>query len=195
MRAPYIGQVSTGRGRRTARMIAVVVLVLAASVAAAGCASQPVFPDPFTCPQIDWKPAVTLDVAEAERILENRSRVEKVVAYVAEGKRTSQAAFRDDWLDPPTGKTGILYYRCEEYQNAEAARSFLYSTLKANHVRPEDDDRKGTAELHDMTRGEVVRMAMILREDRLLRLKVNQGTSHYNLAEFKKGAEELARQL
>jgi hypothetical protein len=191
--APYIEKVSTGKGSRTGG--GMVVLVLAVLVASAGCASKQAFQDPFTRTQIDWNPAVTLGVAEAERILGNNSRVEKVTTYVAEGTKAYQSAFRDDWLYPSTGKMGILYYMYEEYQNAEAARSFLYSTLKANHIRPEEDDRKGAMELYYMAGGEVVRMVMILHEDRLLRLKVNQVTSHYSLVEFKKVAEELASQL
>ena len=167
----------------------------AALVLAGGCLSQPPFKDPFTRPQIDWKPRLALDVGEAERILGNKSRLEKVTAYLDEGTRAFQSSFRDDPLEPATGRTGILGYMYEEYQSAGAARSFLVSTLKANRLSPEDAIRIGGAELHYFTGGDVVRMVMILKENRLVRLKVNPVTSHYSLVEFRKVAAELAKQL
>jgi len=171
-------------------------IVLAVLVSAGGCLSQPPFQDPFTRPQIDWKPRLVLDVEEAERILGNKCRLEKVTAYLDEGTRAYQSSFRDDWLDPATGKTGILGYMYEEYQSAEAARSFLDSTLKANRLRPEDAIRmEGGAELHYFTGGDVTRMVMILKENRLIRLKVNPVTSHYSLVELRKVAAELAKRL
>ncbi len=171
-------------------------IALAILVSAGGCLSQPPFQDPFTRPQIDWKPRLVLDVGEAERILGNKSHLEKVTAYLDEGTRAYQSSFRDDRLDPATGKTGILGYMYEEYQSAEAARSFLDSTLKANRLSPEDAIRmEGGAELHYFTGGDVIRMVMILKEGRLIRLKVNPVTRHYSLVEFRKVAAELAMQL
>ena len=171
-------------------------IALAVLVSAGGCLSQPPFQDPFTRPQIDWKPTLVLDVGQAERILGNEGRLEKVTAYLDEGNRTYQARFRDDRPDPATGKTGGLGYMYEEYQSAEAARSFLDSTLKANRLSPKDAIRmEGGAELHYFTGGDVIRMVMILRENRLIRLKVNPVTSRYSLVEFRKVAMELARQL
>jgi hypothetical protein len=171
-------------------------VALAVLVSAGGCLSQPPFQDPFTRPQIDWKPRLVLDVEGAERILGNKSRLEKVTAYLDEGTRAYQSSFRDDQLDPATGKTGILGYMYEEYQSAEAARSFLDSTLKANRLGPEDAIRmQGGAELHYFTGGDVIRMVMILKENRLIRLKVNPVTSHYNLVEFRMVAAELAKKL
>jgi hypothetical protein len=161
-----------------------------------GCSSQQPFKDPFTLPQIDWKPRLALDVGEADRILGNKSHLEKVTAYLDEGTRAFQSSFRDDRLDPATGKTGILGYMYEEYQSAEAARSFLDSTLKANRLSPGDAVRvEGGAELHYLTGGDVIRMVMILKENRLIRLKVNPVTSHYSLVEFRKVAAELAKRL
>lgn len=171
-------------------------IALAALVLAGGCLSQPPFNDPFTRPQIDWKPRLALDVGEAERILGNKSRLGKVTAYLDEGTRAFQSSFRDDRLDPATGKMGILGYMYEEYQSADAARSFLDSTLKANRLSTEDAIRmEGGAELHYFTGGDVIRMVMILKENRLIRLKVNPVTSHYSLVEFRKVAAELAKQL
>lgn len=171
--------------------IAVVVVV-----SAAGCKSQPAFQDPFTRPQVNWKPSLVLDIGDAERILGAQSRLEKVTAYLDDGTRAYQSAFRDDWLDPETGKTGILYYMYEEYESADGARSFLDSTLKANHVDPGDGIRvEGGAELHYLTGGKVIRMVMILKENHLIRLKVNPVTSRYSLDEFQKVAGELANQL
>ena len=46
-----------------------------------------------------------------------------------------------------------------------------------------------------MTGGEVVRVAMVLKENRLIRLKVNQVTSRYRLAELEQIAGELANRL
>jgi hypothetical protein len=42
---------------------------------------------------------------------------------------------------------------------------------------------------------DVIRMAMILKENRLIRLKVNPVTSRYNLVEFRMVAAELAKKL
>ncbi|MFL5261962.1 MAG: hypothetical protein ACJ79R_21540 [Anaeromyxobacteraceae bacterium] len=180
-------QTSRGAGSTT---------TLLAIVLAAGCRSQPPFRDPFTRPQIDWRPSLVLDVGEAGRILGNHSRLEKVTAYAENGTTVYQSAFRDDWLDPDTGKTGILYYMYEDYPSADAARSFLVSTLKANHIEPGDGIRvRGGAELHYLRGGEVIRMVMILKENHLIRLKVNQLTSRYSLAEFKNVAEALANRL
>jgi hypothetical protein len=173
------------------------------SLALSACASlpleslsQPPFQDPFTRPQIDWKPRLVLDVGQAERILGNRSRLEKVTAYLDEGTRAYQSLFRDDRVDPATGRTGALGYMYEEYQSAEAAKSFLDSTLKANRLNPGDAIRaEGGAELHYFTGGRVIRMVMVLKENRLIRLKVNPVTSHYSLVEFRKVAAELAKQL
>ena len=171
-------------------------VALAVLVSAGGCLSRPPFQDPFTRPQIDWKPRLVLDVGKADRILGNKSRLEKVTAYLDEGTRAYQSSFRDDWHDPATGKTGSLGYMYEEYQSAEAARSFLDSTLKANRLSPEDAIRiQGGAELHYFTGGDVIRMVMILKENRLIRLKVNPVTSHYNLVEFRMVATELAKKL
>jgi hypothetical protein len=171
-------------------------LALAVLVSAGGCLSQPPFQDPFTRPQIDWKPGLVLDVGEAERILGNAGHLEKVTAYLDVGTRAYQASFRDDRLDPATGKAGILGYMYEEYPSTEAARSFLDSTLKANRLRPEDAIRlEGGAELDYFTGGDVIRMVMILKDSRLIRLKVNPVTSHYSLVELRKVAAELARRL
>jgi hypothetical protein len=54
---------------------------------------------------------------------------------------------------------------------------------------------KRIAELNCLTGGDVIRMVMILRENRLIRLKVNPVTSQYSLVEFRRVAAELARQL
>ena len=171
-------------------------LALAVLVSAGGCLSQPPFQDPFTRPQIDWKPRLVLDIGEAQRILGSKGHLEKVTAYMDEGTRAYHSSFRDDRLDPTTGKAGILGYMYEEYQSAEAARSFLDSTLKANRLSPKDAIRmEGGAELNYFTGGDVIRMVMILKENRLIRLKVNPVTSHYSLVEFRRVAAELAKQL
>ena len=171
-------------------------IALAVLASAEGCFSQPPFQDPFTRPQIDWKPRLVLDIGEAERILGNKSHLEKVTAYLHEGTRAYQSSFRDDWLDPATGKTGMLGYMFEEYQSAEAARSYLDSTLKANRLSPKDGiHMEGGAELHYFTGGNVIRMFMVLKGNRLIGLKVNPVTSHYSLVELRKVAAELAKQL
>jgi hypothetical protein len=92
-----------------------IFFAVAAAISVGGCQSQPAFQDPFTRPQINWSPSILLNVGQAERILGNHSRLEKVTAYLDDGTRTYQSAFRDDWIDPETGKTGILYYMYEEY--------------------------------------------------------------------------------
>jgi hypothetical protein len=172
------------------------VLALAVLVSVGGCFSRPPFQDPFTRSQIDWKPPLLLDVGQAERILGNQGRLERVTAYLDEGTKTYQSSFRDDRFDTATGKTGSLGYMYEEYQSAEAARSFLDSTLKANQLSPSDAIRiEGGAELNYLTGVEVIRMVMILKENRLIRLKVNPVTSHYSLVEFRRVAAELAKQL
>ncbi len=171
-------------------------LALAVLVTVGGCSSQPPFQDPFARAQIDWKPRLVLDVGEAERILGSGGRPERVTAYIDGGTRAYQSSFRDDRLDPVTGKTGSLDYMYEEYQSAEAARSFLDSTLKANRLSPADAIRmEGGAELNYFTGGDVIRMVMILKENRLIRLKVNPVTSHYSLAEFRRVASELGQRL
>lgn len=158
--------------------------------------SQPPFQDPFARPQIDWKPGLVLDVGDAERILGSKCRPERVTAYLDDGTMAYQMSFRDDQLDPATGKTGILGYMYEVYQSTEAAKSYMDSTLKANRLNPEDAIRmEGGAELHYFTGGGVIRMVMILKESRLIRLKVNPVTSRYSLVEFRKVAAELANQL
>jgi hypothetical protein len=172
------------------------VFVTAAVIAAVSCTSQPIIQDPFALPQIDWKPGIALDAAEAERILGNPSRLEKTTAYVDHGTKIYQSAFRDDWKDPGTGKTGILYYMYEEYESADAAKLFLDSTLKENHIDPNDGIRlRNGAEIHYLTGGEVTRMAMLLKENHLVRVKVNQVTSRYSLGEFRIVVSEIAGQL
>ena len=130
------------------------LVALAVFVLAGGCASQPVFQNPFTRPQIDWKPSLVLDIKDAERILGSKSHLEKVTAYLDEGTKAYQSSFGEDRLDPVTGKAGILGYMYEEYKSAEAARSFLDSTLISNHLSPKDAIRvDGGAELHYFTGG------------------------------------------
>ena len=171
-------------------------IALAVPVSAGGCLSRPPFQDPFTRPQIDWKPRLVLDVGDAEDILGNKSRLEKVTAYLDGGTRAYQVRFRDDHLDPATGKTGVVGYKYEEYQSAEAARSYLDSTLKANRLNPRDAIRmEGGAELHYFNGGNVIRMFMMLRENRLIVIKVNPVTSRYSLVELRKVAAELAKRL
>src|SRR5258708_34521206 len=171
-------------------------IALAALVSAGGCLSQPPFQDPFTRPQIDWKPRLRVDVGEADRILGNQSRLEKVTAYLNEGTKAYHSLFRDDRVDPVTGRTGALGYMYEEYQSAEAAKSLLDSTLKANRLNPGDALRaEGGAELHYFTGGRGIRMVMVLKENRLIRLKGNPVTSHYRLCELRKVAAELAKRL
>jgi len=171
-------------------------LALAVLVSGGGCLSQPPFQDPFTRPQIDWKPSLVLDVVQAERILGSECRPERVTAYMDEGTKAYQSSFRDDRPDTATGRIGSLGYMYEEYQSAEVARLYLDSTLRANRLSPEVAIRmEGGAELNYFTGGDVIRMVMILRENRLIRLKVNPVTSNYNIVEFRKVAAELAKQL
>lgn len=67
---------------------------------------------------------------------------------------------------------------------------------KANRLSPQDAIRMdGGAELHYFTGGNVIRMFMILRENRLIGIKVNPVTSRYNLVELRKVAAELAKRL
>ena len=165
-------------------------------VAAVGCLAKSAFQDPFTRPQIDWKPGLVLNAGEAGRILGSKSHLEKVTAYMVEGTRAYQSSYRVDRPDPAIGKTGAVGYMYEEYQSAAAARAFLDSTLKANRLSPEDAIRmESGAELHYFNGGAVTRMVMILKEDRLIRVKVNPVPSHYSLVEFRKVAAELAGQL
>jgi hypothetical protein len=171
-------------------------VALAMLVSVGGCLSQAAFQDPFTRPQIDWKPGLVLDVAQAERILGNKSHLEQITAYLDEGNRAYHALFRDDRPDSASGKTGALGYKYEEYQSPEAAKSYMDSTLKANRLSPGDGIRmEGGAELHYFTGGNVIRMFMVLKGKRLIVLKVNPVTSHYSLAELRKVAAELAEQL
>jgi hypothetical protein len=174
----------------------IVFLAAAVVVSTGGCKSQPTFQDPFAQPQIDWRPGFVMDVSTAERILGNQSRLEKVTAYVDGSRKVYMSAFRDDWLDPETGKTGILYYMYEEYENADAARSFLDSTLESNHIGLADGIRmENGAEIYYLSGGRVIRMVMILKQNHLIRLKVNQVTSDYSLSEFQKVAGELTDRL
>jgi hypothetical protein len=171
-------------------------IALVVVVSAGGCLSQRPFQDPFTRPQIDWKPNLLLDNGKAQRILGTQSHLEKVTSYLDEGTKAYQSAFRDDWLDPATRKMGMLYYMYEEYTSADAARSFLASTLKANHLNPGHGIRmEDGAEVHYLSGGDVLRMVMILKENHLIRLKVNPVTSYYSVVEFRKVAEELAKQI
>ena len=171
-------------------------IAMAALLSAGTSFSQPRFQDPFTRPQIDWKPDLVLQLDKAQRILGAQGHLEKVTSYLDNGTKAYQSAFRDDSLDPETRKAGTLYYMCEEYGSADAAKSFLDSTLKENHMSPADGLRmEGGAELHYFGRGDAVRMVMILKDNRLVRLKVNPVTSRYSLPEFRKVAAELARQL
>jgi hypothetical protein len=72
----------------------------------------------------------------------------------------------------------------------------LDATLKANHIRPADGIRMDNgAELHYLSGGKVIRMVMILKSNHLIRIKVNQLTSHYSLNEFQKVAAEIANQF
>ena len=89
-------------------------VALAVLVSTGGCSSQPVFQDPYTRPQIDWKPSLVLDIEEAERILGNKSHLQKVTAYLDVGTRTYQSSFRDDRFDPATGKVGLFVNRLPE---------------------------------------------------------------------------------
>jgi hypothetical protein len=172
----------------------IIVVASALMAGAAGCSTQPPFQDPFTRPQIDWKPGLVLDSGQAGRILGNKCSQERVTAYMDGETRAYQASFRDDRPDPATGKTGVLGYMYEEYRSADVARSFLYSTLKANRLSPDDAIRmEGGAELHYLTGGDVIRMVMILKSNRVVRLKVNPVTAHYSLVELRKVAAELAR--
>jgi len=172
------------------------LIAIGALLSAEGCRSQASFQDPFTRPQIDWTPTLVLQVDKAQRILGSQAHFEKVTSYLDKGTKAYQSAFRDDSLDPETRKAGTLYYMCEEYQSADAAKSFLDSTLKANHINPADGIRmESGAELHYFGRGDAVRMVVILKENQLVRLKVNPVTSRYSLVEFRKVAAELARQL
>jgi hypothetical protein len=172
------------------------VLVLAAIQSLASCVSRPPYQDPYLRPQIDWKPNLVLSAAQAERILGEQTRQERTTAYTQAGVLAYQSSFRADTADLATGKTGVLGYMYEEYNGAEAAKSYLYSTLRENHLRPEDGIlMENGAELHYMTGGHVVRMVMILRGNHLVRLKVNPTTSHYSLSGLKSVAEELAQQL
>ena len=172
------------------------IVLAVALVSAGGCTSQPEFHDPFTRPQINWRPSVTLNLEAAERILGSPSHLERDTAYLDDGTRAYQSAFHDDSADPVTGKTGIVYFMHEEYETANAARSFLDSTLRANHVNPAEGIRtEGGAELHYLTGGRVVRMVMVLKGNHLMRLKVNPVTSRYSLDELQKVARELATQL
>lgn len=174
----------------------IISLIAVATVSIGGCEQEPAFQDPFTRTQIEWRPRLVLGTEDAARILGNRSRLEKVTAYEGEGAKVYQSAFRDDWHDPATGKTGILYYMYEEYLDADAAKTFLAATLNANRINPANGIRTASgAELHYMAGGEVVRMVMVLKGNRLIRLKVNQVTSRYRLAELEQVAGELANRL
>lgn len=178
------------------RTIIIVILIWAVLISVAACNSRLQFQDPFTRPQIDWKPNLLLDKEKVDRILGHQSHLEKVTAYIKDGTRTYQSVFHDDDPDPSTGKTGILYYMYEEYQTAAAAKSFLDSTLKSNHIDPANGVQMGNgAELHYLTGVRVIRMVMILKEKHLIRLKVNPATSRYSSVEFQKVAVELANQL
>ena len=162
----------------------------------AACQKQSGFQDPFTRPQIDWKPGLQLNVDEATRILGNPSRLEKTTAYLNDSITTYQTAFRDDWIDPATGKTGVLYYMYEEWPSVAAAKSYLDNTLIENRVSPGNGTiMTGGAELHYLIGDPVVRMAMVCKENRLIRVKVNQVTSRYSVGEFRKVVESLAERL
>jgi hypothetical protein len=92
--------------------------------------------------------------------------------------------------------TGILYYMYEQYESADAAKAFLCTTLKENRTNPDDGIRTSSgAELHYLTGGDVTRMVMILKNNLLLRLKVNQVTSRYSLDGLREVAGNLADQL
>ena len=173
-----------------------IIVAFSILVSMGGCVSRPAFEHLFTRLQSAWKPSPVLDVRDVGRILGNQSHVEQVTAYEHEGTKAYQVSFRDVGLDPAVGKTGSLGYMYEEYQSAEAARFFLDATLKANHLSPDDAIRtQGGAELHYFTGGDVIRMVMIRKENRLVRLKVNPVTSRYSLAEFQRIAAKLAERL
>lgn len=177
---------------RFSYLIIAAVLLLSAGC----CAPQPAYQDPFTRPQIDWRPGLVLTGGEAERILGSKGHMEKETSYLDDGTRAYQSAFYDDSVDPATGKTGVLYYMFEEYQSADTAGSYLDSTLKANRINPDDGVRLDNgARLHYLAGGQVVRMVMILKGNRLLRLKVNKVTSRYSVDELQKVARELAERL
>jgi hypothetical protein len=174
----------------------IVAIALVVVVSAGGCKSQPAFIDPFTRPQIAWRPSLVLNVVEAERILGNQSRLARTTAYQDGAMKGYISDFRDDWLDPETGKTGILYYTYEEYQSAAAARSSLDATLKDNHIDPGNAIRlENGAELDYLAGGDVIRMVMIRKDNHLVSLKVNQVTSRYSLNELKRIAGQLAGRL
>lgn len=165
-------------------------------VTAAGCTSQPAFQDPYTRPQISWQPSLVLEDPEAQRILGTPCRLDRTTAYLEEETKAYQSTFRDNGPDASTGRTGVLYYMYEEYKTSEAARAWLYSTLRENRLDPAAGIRtKEGSEIHYLAGGSIVRMVMILRENRLVRLKVNPVTSHYRLEELQRVAEELASRL
>src|SRR5262249_30605842 len=131
------------------------IVVLAVAILTVGaCAAQPDFRDPFTRPQIDWRPSVLLDREAAGRILGSPGHLERETAYLDDGTRAYQSDFHDDGADPITGKTGVVYFMHEEYETATAARAFLEATLKANRVSlAAGVTIEGGAELHYLAGG------------------------------------------
>ena len=185
-----------GIGRQSATVRNRLALSFVVTMCFVGCGSQQAFQDPFSLPQISWRPDLQLDIGEAQRILGSSCRLERTTAYMEGETRAFQSTFVRESADPKTGKVGAVDYMIEEYLTADAAKAYLDTTLQENHIDPADGLLSDSgAEVHYMSGGPIVRMSMILKKNHLLRLKVNPVPGSYSLEEFRKVTEELASRL
>jgi hypothetical protein len=127
-----------------------------------------------------------------------------VAVLVSTAGCKTQPAFQDPFLRPQIDWTPGLVLAIDEANRirgnqsrlAGTARSYLDSTLKANHISPSEGIRLASgAEIHYLSGGKIIRMVMILKGNHLVLVKVNQVTSRYSLDEFEKIAGDLAGRL
>lgn len=133
-----------------------------------------------------------LSLSEAEQILGEPATLTEQDAGKKDEERFSKMTFTANARDTKTGKLGALYFVHSEYNTQSDAGKLMQTFIRSNQNSAGFELLEGYGDVAFIHTDQTNFITFVaVRENKMVRLKVNQLTSKTSLTEFKRIAREM----
>jgi hypothetical protein len=139
---------------------------------------------------------VYLSKSDAEKILGEKAFLSDSSSTIKKDTLECKSAYTAYSKDQKTGKTGVVYFMIEEY-NQELSAKNAYSSIKVAN-----ENHEGIKIIHDLgdeayfhSDGQNFYFILVRKGKLMFRIKVNKITSHSSLNEFNRVSKKISDEL
>ncbi len=134
--------------------------------------------------------------SDAEKILGEKAHLTDSSSTIKKDTLEIKSAYTANSKDQKTGKTGVIYFMIEEYDQDSSAKNAY------NFIKVANENHEGVKTVHDMgdeayfhSDGQNFYFILVRKGKIMFRIKVNKTTSHTSLNEFNLVSKKISDDL